>query len=420
MKTMMLSLMFALLAAPLLAGEKEEANTNALLESLTEVKDSALGKEELRFLMLGIEVGKFTVEITKGEHEGKPCYVVTAGGAFALGEAKREVRTTGKIGPNLAIISEESSHLDDGEVVETMSWKLEGGVYKVHVTDKDAKVEADKDRKYEVKPEPTLLAGFSDLILARVLPNEAKAYAFKEWDHDSDKVYTVNVEVTPGAEGAVTVVQKSTEASKDDTGKVKEKPKTTTTSLKGGKFVRVELHNNFVLTTVAPAKRTAISAESMAKQDKEMHAVCAMFAASMDRNEEKMKLAVNLDRFADIALEKDPQAQGMSKDDLDAAKPFVKDNILKSFLGEEKKRTEKEKKANAGVVTLLLHEENFVVSKLEGAQMKVVLSDDAQKLFGKLEFTVEKNKDGKWQIVWVEAKNDEKEKPEGEDNGEEG
>ncbi|MCL4732041.1 MAG: hypothetical protein KJ044_16605, partial [Planctomycetes bacterium] len=78
MKTLTLGLLVALLAAPLAAGEKETANTKAFLDAQTAPKEAALGKETLHLLILGISVGKMDLEFAKGEHDGKPAYLVTA------------------------------------------------------------------------------------------------------------------------------------------------------------------------------------------------------------------------------------------------------------------------------------------------------------------------------------------------------
>lgn len=418
MKHMTLCLLLALLTAPLFAGEKEDANTKALLDGLTSVKESALGKHEFRFAMMGVEIGKFTLEITKGENDGKPCYVATATGALTLGGVKRDIKNSARIAPNLVLISQEMSEADDGKEIVSGSWVAEKGVYKVHMVNKDAMVEAERDRNLEVKPEFNLLAGMTDMLVTFLLPAEARTYAFREWDDDDNKVYPATIEVSVDKD-TVRIVQTSTDANKDNEGKVTTRAKIVTTVIKAGKVVSAEFSNGTALLTEAPAKRTPITDEAMAKQDKECHAVALFFKASVEHSEEKMNKAVDIDAFAETAMDKSPNFKGMSKEDRDATKPLVSGQILKNLMGADKKQTDREKKLNAAAIALFLAEENFVVAKGEGEQKIVTLTEQGQAVFSKLEFIVAKNKDGKWQIVWIENKSPQppEEEPEGKDEG---
>lgn len=397
-------LLLALLAAPMFAGEKEQANAKALLAGLTEVKESALGKDELLVTMMGIEVGKFTVEITKGEHGGKVCYVFQGTGWLTVGGIKRDLKTTAHIAPDMALLAEEGTQSDDGELVESMKYTFAEGAYKVQVIDKEAKVEADRDQTFDLKAEAGTLLGATKILLLRLLPAEAKAYEFREWDHDANMFFPLTMTVEAEKDGVLRVSQKGTEAKKDDEGDVTTEIRTTVGVLKAGKFVKVELGNNVVLTTESPAKRTAITAEIGAKLEKETAPVALFFRASLKRDQEMLEKAVDLERFKDTILDRNEMTKGMTKEQRDEVKALHLANLGEQLMGPEKEQTAKEKKRDAGGIDLLLHEENFVISKAEGEQKTVVFTDEVQKVVGNLVFTVEKNKDGKWRIVFIERK----------------
>ncbi len=414
MKKTMLCLLLALLAAPMMAGEKEVEATRAALAKLTAVNEGVLGKEELRFIMLGTEVGKFNIEVTKGEVDGKACYVVVASAAFALGDNKHAFTTKSMIAPNGWLLSEESTESEDGETTKTTTWKLEGGIYTVHKVEPKAKDEADRERSSEVKPDFNLLAGSANMLIGKLLPATSGTYEFRSFDSDSQATYAKTITLTAGKDGLLDIKEVGTEASKDAEGNIKESPKTVSSTLKNGKFVRVDMGDRFVLSADAPAKLTPVTDEAMAKQDKEFHPVAMFFRATQTRSEDTISKAVNLDRFMDNALEKDPRAQGLTQEQKDLVKAQQLPGLPKAFLGEEKKQTDKEKSAGAATMKMILNVEHFVVTKGEGDQMIVRFTDEVSNFMGnKLEFIVEKNKEGQWQVVWVENKN----KEEDESNG---
>lgn len=415
MKKTMLCLLLALLAAPMMAGEKEVETTRAALAKLTAINDSVLGKEELRFIILGTEVGKFNIEITKGEFEGKPCYVVVASAAFALGDNKHGFTTKSMIAPNGWLLSEESTETEDGETTKSTTWTLTGGIYNVHKVEKKAKEEAERDRSSVVKPDFNLLAGSANMVIGKLLPAASETYEFRSWDSDSQATYPKTITLSALKDGIVEIKEVGTEASKDAEGGIKESVKTVSSTLKNGKFVRVDMGDRFVLSADAPAKLTPVTDEAMAKQDKEFHPVAMFFRATQTRSEDTVSKAVNLDRFMDTALEKDPRAQGLTQEQKDLVKAQQLPGLPKALLGEEKKQTDKEKSAAAATMKMILNVEHFVVSKGEGEQMIVRFTEEVCKFMGnKLEFIVEKNKEGQWQVVWVENKSDEEE---GKDNG---
>lgn len=400
MKTMTLGLLLALLAAPLMAGEKEEANTKAFLDGATTVKDSALGKDELHLVMLGISVGKMTIEVTKAEAEGKPAYRVNAKALFDFG-SKNEMSMTALLSPALQLISQEETESEDGTVVKSKKFNLKDGVVTVEKTNTKAKTEEGKSSRFEVKAAPELMLGAAGMLLGRVLPAEAKAYAFKTWDHDSNEIYDALVEVSLEKD-VVVVKQTGKEAETDSEGNVTTEEKTTTGWLKAGKFIKLELGEKFILTADVPAKRTPITDEMLAKLDKDILPVALFFRATNSRSEDDLGKAVNVDRFLDIAFEKDPDAAKMSPEEKAAAKAMYGPVILKNMLGEEKEKSETDKKNEASFLKLLMHTENFVASKGEGEQMKVTFTDDVKKMMGvDLTFIVEKVGE-KWQIVWID------------------
>lgn len=407
MKKTMLCLLLALMAAPVFAGDKEVEATRAALGKLTAIKESVLGKEELRFIIMGTEVGKFTVEVTKGEVEGKACYMVVASAAFALGDNTHTFTTKSMIAPNGWLLSEESTETEDGETTKTTTWKLQDGTYTVHKVEPKAKAEADRDRTSEVKPEFNLLAGTANMLIGKLLPAESATYEFRTWDADAQATYAKTITLTSGKDGLLEIKEVGTEASKDAEGNIKEDTKTVSSTLKNGKFARVEMGDRFVLSADAPAKLTPVTDEAMAKQDKEYHPVAMFFRATQTRSEDTISKAVNLDRFMDNALEKDPRAQGLTQEQKDLVKAQQLPGLPKAFLGEEKKQTDKEKSAAAATMKMILNVEHFVISKGEGDQMIVRFTDEVSNFMGnKLEFIVEKNKEGQWQVVWVENKAD--------------
>lgn len=401
MKTMTLGLLLALLAAPLMAGEKEEANTKAFLDGATAIKDSALGKDELHLVMLGISVGKMTIEVTKGEVGGKPAYLVTANAVFEVG-AKNELNMKSAFAPNLALISQEETESEDGKVVKTKKFTTADGACTIEITNTKAKTDDEKNRKHEVKLLPNLLLGSAGMLVGRLLPAEAKAYAFKTWDSDSAEVYDATVEVSVDKD-VVTVKQTGLEADRDAEGNLTTEEKTTTGWLKAGKIIKLDLGKGPVLTSEAPAARTPITDEMMSKLDKEVLAPALFFRAFMSRDEEKIKQAVNLDRIFDNYIESIPELAALTPEQKAAAKAMQLPTLARDMLGKEEEKSEAEKREEAFRFKLLLHVENFVVEKGEGEQMKVTFTDEAKAMFGATVFTVEKF-DGKWQIVWIDNK----------------
>lgn len=401
MKTMTLGLLMALMAAPMFAGEKEEANTRKFLDGATSVRESALGKEDLHLVILGASVGKMQLEFTKGEVDGKPAYLLSAKAAFEFG-VKRDVSVVAAFAPNLALISQEESESEDGKVVKTQKWTVKDGAYSVELTDSKAKTDELKKRTLTVKPQHNLLAGAAGMLLGRVLPVEAASYAFKTWDSDSGEIYDATVTVSLEKDGTVVVKQAGMEAELDDEGNVATNPKVTTAWIKGGKFVKVDMGERFVLTAEAPAKRTEITEEMLTKREKEFAPVALFFKAANLRSTEKMSDAVNVDRFLDIAFDQDEEAKNMTPEQRAEAKALYGPMILQQLMGPESDKSEAEKKGDAAFVKLLLHVENFIVTKGEDGKVKVTLTEEVKNLTKlNLTFVVELI-EKKWQIVWID------------------
>lgn len=409
MKTLTLGLLVALLAAPLAAGEKETANTKAFLDAQTAPKEAALGKETLHLLILGISVGKMDLEFAKGEHDGKPAYLVTAKAAFEMG-VKNELALKAALAPNLTLLWQEETETTDGKVQKSTTYKWHEGAIVVEISKPQAADEADRNKKHTIKPKSGLLLGVAPILLGRVLPAETRSYDFSTWDDDSAEAYPATVEVAVDKDGLVTITQTGTDASLDAEGNLETNPKVITATLKGGKFVKVDMGERFELVAGNPPKRTPITDEMLAKQDKELLAVALFFKAATDQNQEQMAKAVNVDRFLDIAFDKDPEARQMTPEQRAEAKAMYGPLVLKQFMGGGGEKSETDKKNEAAFFKLLMHTENFVVSKGEGEQMKVTLADEARKIMKlELTFVVEKF-DNKWQIVWVDQGGNEEDK----------
>ncbi len=405
--------MLSLLAAPLFAGEAEDANSKAFLEGLKGINEKALGEEKLHFVMFRSVLGEGVLNVSKGAFEGTECYVVKITFSFAFGAEKNEITNVAHIAPDLTLLHEEGTEKSNGEVDKSRTVTYKDGVYTVVMLEPKAKSEADRKVTVEVKKTWNLLMGAADLLSNRLLPTDAKTYAFVTFDGDSGETYPATVEAIKDLD-STRFVHTQTEAEKKD-GEITTKVVTNTVWLKDSKFVRVVFDNGVSLETTPPAKLTPLTEEAAAKLDSEMAAVALFFYAQQSRNEDTMKKAVNISRFTDMVFEKDERLKNATPEEKEMYKPMVEATIAQNLMGPEQEDA-KEKARNAAVVKLILQKENFIVSK-DGETVWVTFHDELRGPFGDLKFQVEKTEKGEWQVVWIESGDD---KADEEEDGEDG
>ncbi|MBK8208327.1 MAG: hypothetical protein IPK87_16245 [Planctomycetes bacterium] len=418
MKRLMIPLLALLACAPLFAGEAERQEATKFMESQTALSESAKGETTLKLRMLGVTVGQVTFKVEHGEHEGKPCYAVTMNGQIKLGEIVTKLQGKAMVGPDLALLMEENHEYEGEELTKHSVYKNAEGNLQVKLFDKNAKKEEDKNREFEIKAETRLLVGTSQMIAQILLPKQAgKKFEFLDWDDDVNKTFAMTLEVAAEEElygkKAWKLLEHGIDYSKDDEGVVNEDATIETLWLSGANALRIETAEGLILDSGPDPTRTAITKEALEKQDKECHAVVLFFMAVQAKSEDLVKKAVNIDRFIDYVIENDESLKALGPDEKAAVKEMIRPKMPEEFLknagGEEK--SEAEKQREAAVFELLKHEENFKVTKVDGHDA-VVFTDEAQKLFGRMAFYVEKNSDGVWQITWVGEQPEEKKEPE--------
>lgn len=406
----------ALLCAPLTAGEAEQANAQKFLEGQTALNDAAKGESTLKLRMLGVSVGKFTIKVEHGEYDGTKCYVVTAAGEFELGGVKSKLSANSRIAHNLHILHETSTEHENDELVKSIEYTDANGVLKVKLFNKKADHEADREVESEIKPEPRMLLGMAHMLAQVLIPAEAgRKYEFVDWHIEAARSFVLTLEAA-GAEDvaggkARKVVTHGSDFERGEEGKWEESSKSESVWLSGPSFVRVKFKDGTLLDSGPDPKRTPISKEALAKQDKELHPAILFFDAIGAKDEELLKKAVNMDRFIDFVIENNEELKDLEPEDKAAVKEYLKPEMAKNFFNDEKEKTDVEKKREAAVMQLLKHEENFEVIKIE-EYTAVVFTGEAKDMFGNMAFYVEKNKEGAWQVIWVGERPAEKKKPE--------
>lgn len=360
-----LVLILVVLAGPLVAGEAEVAAAKAFIESLTEIREGVLGKEELRIRMIGIDCGSCTLEVTKGEHESKPCYVVTLSGVYTLGEMKSEMKATSKVSHSLALITHEETITENGKLTKKKTTRMTGSIYKHRVIDEEAKEEILRDLSYEIKPAPTLLLGSGGVLLYKLLPVKAAKYEFQEWEEAAGAVYPVHVGVVELAGGVVEFTSTSTDADRGKDGKIQTKDETELWRIKDGKILRGDIEKGLALATDPAPKRTPIKPEAMEKQDKEFHPVCLFFDGVTSQDAKKLDSAINVDRFVKLVFDGVKGFRELPEADQRKAEADLAQDMIKRMAtpDPDKKKSDRDKLIGDAVLQLLMHEENFVVSE---------------------------------------------------------
>jgi hypothetical protein len=406
MKRIMAGLLgLALLAcAPLHAGEAEQENAKEFLKGLTGLKDAAKCESEVKIRMLGISVGSATLKIEHGEHEGTKCYVVTMTADFKLGDIANKVTSKSHIGADMTLLLEESQETEDGEVRKSKTYKYVDGSIEVTLIDKNKK--ENQERSYTVKGGPGLMLGATSMVAQLLLPRDAgKKYEFQDWDSTANEHFSVTFEVVGEEElygqKTVKIVEHGKNYKKAGDSYAAEDT-VETQWLAGSKMVRYESAEGFAMDTGPDPKRTAVSKESIEKQDKELHAPILFFMAVLTGSEEIVKKAVNIERFTDNVIDNNEQWAGLTAEERADLKAMIMPGLPAEFVKRagDSGKSETERKREAAVTDLLKYEEHFVITK-DDVKTVVSFSEEVQKLFGKLSFWVEKNKDNKWQVTWV-------------------
>lgn len=417
MTRLMILPLAVLLCAPLLAGEAEQANAQKFVESQAALNDAVKSESTLKLRMLGVAVGKFTIKVGHGEHNGTKCYTVDASGEFELGGVKSKLAASSKVAHNLQLLWEKSTEHEGEDLVKSLEYTSANGLLQVKGFNKKADKEDERDFTGELKPEPRLLVGMAQMLAQALLPAEAgKKYEFMDWHAESGKHFSITLEAAGEEElaGAKTrkVISHGMDYTRADDGGWESKESIETVWLSGMAIARVKFKDGTVIDSGPDPKRTPVSKDALAKQDKELHAAILFFDAIAAKDEALLNKAVNMDRFIDFVIENEESLKELGPEEKAAVKEYLKPEMAKEFFksqdGEEKSETEK--KREAAVMDLMKHEENFEVIKIE-EYTAVVFTGEAKDMFGNMAFYVEKNKEGQWQVIWVGERPAEK-KPE--------
>jgi hypothetical protein len=415
MRTILTSLLLIALAAPLFAGEAEQANAKKFLDSQTAVDPSALGEQTLKVRILGAVVGSMTLKVEAGEFEGTKCYVLTTKGEIDMG-VKTSIDGTAHIAPNMAVLHGEQTEKEGDKVSEHSVYTVKDGVITAKIerpTDKD---ESMRDKTYQIKPVPGLLLAGGEMLATILLPREAgKSYEFTRWSNEADETYPLMVEAAGNEElhgkAAFRFNEMGKKYKKDEAGDMIITDSESTLWFDGRKLVRMASADGFTLDTGADPKLTPITREAIVKRDNQVAVAAGFFLAANDKDKELLGALLNEERIVRKSLDTNEMTKELSDEEKDAAAkmyaPMVLDQILNS--GEEK--TADDIARDKAVSKLLLTAENFETEEKDGTTI-VRFNEEARKFIGNLSFVLAKDAEGKWEIVEIVNTPEESAKPE--------
>lgn len=407
MKLSMSVLAIVLCAAPLFAGEAERANADKLLASMTEIKKEFLGEQTLKFRMMGIQIGTITFKLEAGEYEGQPCYIASSVANAKFGEVTVKSEATSHLTPSLQLLASESKEWEGDKLTKHSTYVVKDGLVSVKIIDTEHKNKDMQDRAFEIKPEARLLLGAADAVIGMFLSREAGTkYEFIGWDSDAGKTYELNLEVgeaeTLGKFKTVPVVTTGKSFEVDELGNVTDEDYTTTTWFDGYTMVKATIPGGVSFDNLDDPKLTRISKEAMTKGESATAVAAGFFLAISSKDKELLGATMNEGRFARIALDYEESTKDMTDEQKDQVAEMIKDDIVQNILdgSNTDDQSETEVKRNEAVIDMLMYEENLEFFELEGRHC-ARFTGEIDKAMGHILMILEKNADGKWEVVWV-------------------
>jgi hypothetical protein len=415
MKLSMSVLALVLCAAPLFAGEAERANADKLLASMTEIKKELLGEQTLKFRMMGIQIGTITFKLEAGEHEGQPCYIASSVANGKLGEVAVKSEATSHLTPSLQLLASESKEWEGDKLTKHSTYVVKNGLVSVKIIDTEHKNTDMQDRAFEIKPEARLLLGAADAVIGLFLSRDAGTkYEFIGWDSDAGKSYELNLEVgeaeTLGKFKTVPVVATGKTFEVDELGNVTDDDYTTTTWFDGHTMIKSTVPGGISFDNLDDPKLTRISKDAMIKGESATAVAAGFFFAISRKDKELLGATMNEARFARIALDHEETTKNLPDEQKDQLSEMIKDTIVENILesGNNEDQSETEQKRNEAVIDMLMYEENLEYFELEGRHC-ARFTGDIDKAMGHILMILEKNADGKWEVVWILNGDDAKE-----------
>ena len=395
----------SLLAGNLHAGEAERAAANKFLEGQTAVNESIVGAQTLKVRMLRQDVGSMTVNVEKGEYEGKACYVLTMKGSIDFGN-KTEIDGKSYIAPDMSLLHGEETEKENGELSKHSLYEDKNGLLIATFKQPKEEDESKRDQSFEIKPEQGLLIGSAEILVTMLLPREkGQKLEFLRWNSTADKVYSLMVECAGDDDYNNKTVTKFVEHDKkfneDELGNIDEVDAENSLWFDGHKLVRMDSADGFTLESNEAPKLTPITREMIDKQGDEVTVAAGFFLAANSKDEDLLKALLNEFKIVRGSLDTNPMTKDATDEQKDELAEMYADTVVQNIMnGDGEEKTEEDKKREAAVVKLLLHKENFVAEVKDDVHT-VRMAKDAAKMFGKLQFTLEKTEEGKWEITGI-------------------
>jgi hypothetical protein len=403
-------------AGALHAGEAEKAAASKFLESQTALNEGILGEQALKMRMLRQDVGNMTLNVEKGEYEGKVCYVLTLKGHIEFGAAS-EVEGKSYIAPDLSLLHSEETEKTNGELSKQELYELKDGVLNISIKNPKDEDESAREQSFKVTPERGLLIGQAEMLVTMLLPREAgKKYEFTRWNDDSGKTYPMTVELVGNEDHngkpAFKIVEHDKTFDKDESGQYVGTDVDSKLWFDGHKLVRMEAAEGFTLETGEAPKLTPITREMVDKQDNPACVAAGFYMGANQKDKALLAKLLNMTKIFRPTIDKNPRFKNNTNEEKDQIAELYGEQMLKNMTKPDPEgKTDEQKAREKAVMKMLLHTEFFVTEEKNDVRT-VRLSDDAARMFGKTQFTLEKTSDGKWEITGIGQV------PEKEDNAE--
>ena len=404
MRYALTSLLLIALAAPLFAGDAEQANTKKFLDAQAAVDAAALGEQTLKVRILGAAVGTMTLKVEAGEFEGTKCYVLTMKGEIDMG-VKTTINGTAHIAPNMAVLHAEQTETEGDKISEHTLYTVKDGVITAKFERPRDKDETRRSNTYEIKAASGLLLGGGEMLVTILLPREAgKKYEFTRWTDKADETYPITIsamgEEALNGKPAFHFHETGKKYEKDEIGDVIISDVENNLWFDGRKLVRMASADGFMLDTGADPKRTPITREAIEKRDNAVNTTAGFFLAANEKDKELLGALLNEERIVRKSLDENEQTKDLSDEEKDAAAKMYAPMVLDQVLNSGGEKTADDITREKAVTKLLLTTENFETEEKDGVTY-VRFNEEARKFIGNLSFALAKDAEGKWEIIEI-------------------
>lgn len=402
-----------LMAGALYAGDAEKEAANKFLASQEAINESILGTQKLKIRMMGHDVGLMTLDIQEGTFEEKPCYVLSMRGNIDIG-VKTVIEGKSQLAPNLSLLHSESSETEDGELSKHSLYTLKDGVITVVIKQPLEEDESKQERSFEIKQQDGLIVASAEMLVSTLLPREkGKKYEFLRWDDTADKTYPMTVEAVGdddyNNQTVFQFIEHDKKFNEDELGNVSSTDVESKLWFFEHQLKRMDSADGFSLETNEAPTLTPITREMIDKRDNDKFVVAGFFLGANEKDEDLLKSVLNEFRIVRDGLDVNPDTKGMTNEEKDQIAEMYAGTVIQNVMGGgDEEKTDQEKSREKFVIKMLLKAENFV-SEVKNEKQTVRFTDEAAKMFGKLLFVLDKDADGKWEIVGIDEVPEEEE-----------